>query len=323
MMVRCLLLFAALVVAGLCAPSTVNYVPMFDFDINLLRTDARLMVMHFVDGQWIPINVTDDDWAWMKDDPSYKKNPNLDFYRQYSDEEGYDTFKNQIIRAIQNPDNFGSAFLLWKNHVMHGVPFFMITARSHFPESMRDGMETLIRKTFNPSELDAMRQNFMDAGRIYGLEPTKGWWGEAYCNGDNIIRNFMYGCEFFSVSSPYWAFRNNCSKVEYCKAMVVRSLVPYAVAFERAAQARGESQLSVMSFYDDTKENVDAVEDEMKMLAVEHPEICFRVYDTHDTKKYVQIDINAACQGVDPGKDWQSSDFHSLHKNTAHVKLYH
>jgi len=313
---------AAVAAVAFCAPKTINYVPMFDFDVNLLRTDARLMVVHRVNDQWIPINVTDEEWAWMKNDPDYKKNPDMDFYRQDSDEEGYDTFKNQILRAIQNPNNFGSAYSLWKKHVVHGVPFFMITARSHFPASIRDGMEALIRHTFNENEMGELCRNFVQGGVMYDMIPDMGWWGEAYRDPDNIIRNYMYAGEYIAVSNQFWAFRHNCTKTEECKAVVVRSLVPYAVAFERYAKKHEKDQLSVMSFFDDTKENVVAVMNEMKLLALEHPEICFRIYDTHDPKQYSQIDINRACMGIEPGMDWQSAEFHNAFKNTAYFKLY-
>jgi len=317
-----LFVFAALVVLGLCAPKTINYVPMFDFDINLLHTDAKLMAVHRVNNQWVPVNVTDEEWAWMKDRPDYKKNPNMDFYRQDSDEEGYDTFKMQTLRAIQNPDNFGSAYPLWKSHVIHGVPFFIITARSHFPASIRDGMEVLIRRTFTQNEMEEMFKNIVEMGIIYGLSPVKGWWGEAYRDSDNILTNYLHGCEFIAVSSPYWAFRHNCTLTELCKALTVRNLVPYAQAFQRYAEEHSQEQLTVMSFFDDTKENVVAVMNEMKLLAVEHPEICFRVFDTHDTKQYVQYDINKACDGIEPGQDWQAKDFHAAHAKTLYVKLH-
>jgi len=304
---------------GLCAAMTINYIPMFDFDVNLLRTDARLMAMQLIDGEWVPINVTDEEWAQMKDKPNYKKNPNMDFYRQDSDEEGYDTFKSQVLRAINNPDNFGSAYPLWKKHVINGVPFFMITARSHFPGSIRDGMEALLRNTLTAEELDTMTQNFVEAGQQYGINPAKGWWGEAYRNSDNIIKNYLYGCEFYAVSGPFWSYRHDCNDTALCKAVVVRSLVPYALAFSR----HGEDQVSVMSFYDDTKENVVAVKNEMENLVQKYPQICFRVYDTHDTKKYIQFDIGKACDDIEPGFDWQSKDFHSLPFRTERVKLHH
>jgi len=314
---------SALVVVALCAPQTVNYVPMFDFDINLLRTDARLMAQHWENNEWVNINVTDDEWAVMQDDPNYRKNPNLDFYRQDSDEEGYDTFKNQILRAINNSDNFGSAYPFWKSHVLHGVPFFMITARSHFPASIHDGMETLLRTTLSNDEIEQLRNSFVEEGRRYGLRPDNGWWGESYASDrDNIIRNYLYACEFYAVSEVFWAFRHDCTKTELCKAVVVRSLVPYAVAFERAAKKRGENQISVMSFYDDTKENVVAVMSEMQDLAAVYPEICFRVFDTHDTKHATQYDVNDACKGIEPGQDWQAREFHSKLPNTDHVKMY-
>jgi len=309
-------------ITSLCTAKTINYVPMFDFDFNLLQTDARLMAMHYENGQWVPINVTDQEWAKMKDDPNYKKNPNMDFYRQYSDEEGYDTFKYQILRAINDPNNFGSAFPLWKKHVVNGVPFFIITARSHFPASIRSAMDTMIRRVLSTNELSDLERNFVKNGATYGLLADDGWWGEAYRNSDNILTNYLYGCDFFPVSQPFWAFRHNCSTTALCKAYVVRQLLPYALAFETNAKNRNEEQISVMSFFDDDKDNVNAVMDEMKLLAVERPEICFRVFDTHDRSQFAQYDINEACQGIEPGKDWQASYFHSLYKQAIHAKLY-
>ena len=77
-----------------------------------------------------------------------------------------------------------------------------------------------------------------------------------------------------------------------------------------------------MSLYDDDKNNVEAVAAEMEDLANEHPEICFRIFDTHDRRQYVQIDINKACDGIDPGNDWQAAHFHSVHPTSRSAKLY-
>jgi len=77
-----------------------------------------------------------------------------------------------------------------------------------------------------------------------------------------------------------------------------------------------------MSFFDDDKDNVVAVMNEMTLLATEHPEICFRVFDTHDKQQPVQYDVNEACHNVEPGKDWQAADFHKTLKNTRHILKY-
>ena len=266
--------------------------------------------------------MTDEEWQELRNDPAYQKNPNMDFYRQYGDEEGVDTFKKQILRALQNRNNLGSAYPLWKQHVLRGVPFFMITARSHFPASMRMGMEAFIRADFSEQELKTMRTNFVQSGTVYDLRADMGWWGEAYRDPNVVFQNYLHGCEFYPVSSPYWAFRHSCGSVAECKAFVVSELVPYALAFERDAQQRGEEQTTVMSFYDDDSSNVKAVMARMVQLAAEHPEICFRVYDTSNPKQAVQHDINRACDGLNPGADWQSAAFLRA-VNAAHRLAHH
>ena len=246
----------------------------------------------------------------------------MDFYRQYGDEEGADTFKRQILRALQNRNNLGAAYPLWKQHVLRGVPFFMITARSHFPASMRMGMEAFIRADFSESELATMRRSFVQSGTVYDLRADKGWWGEAYRDPNIVFENYLHGCEFYPVSSPFWAFRHSCGSVAECKAFVVAELVPYALAFGRAAQQHGEEQTTVMSFYDDDNSNVKAVMARMEQLAAAHPEICFRVYDTSNPQQAVQHDINRACDGLNPGADWQSAAFLRA-VNASHRLAYH
>jgi len=238
-------LFIVLGLVSLCLAKRIDYVPMFDFDVNLLTTDARLMAMQRINGNWVPVNLTDEEWSQVKDNPDFMKNPNMDFYRQYSDEDGYDTLKQQVLRAVDDPINFGSAFPLWKKHVMNAVPFFIITARSHFASSVRSAMETFIRKTLTNDEYSEMKNNFLKNSPIYDLSPAHGWWGEAYDNNsDNILKNYLYGCDFFPVSSPFWAFRHSCGDTAPCKAFVVRQLVPYALAFQdRAKKVAGRTDL--------------------------------------------------------------------------------
>ena len=48
---------ALLLVAVIGAAKTINYVPMFDFDANLLKTDAKVCIVHKEGNQWVPMNV--------------------------------------------------------------------------------------------------------------------------------------------------------------------------------------------------------------------------------------------------------------------------
>ena len=59
---------AALLVAAVAAVGaarTINYIPMFDFDANLLKTDAKVCIVHKEGNQWVPMNVC----------PSQQSNP--------------------------------------------------------------------------------------------------------------------------------------------------------------------------------------------------------------------------------------------------------
>ena len=262
--------------------------------------------------------MTEAEWQKHKNDPDYKANPDMDFYRQYSDEEGPETFKLQILRALRDRNNLGAAFPLWKQHVLRGVPFFMITARSHFPANMKLGMDAFVRATFTEQELAQARQSFKMTGETYGIPAAMGWWGEAYTDPNAVLANYFHGCEFHPVSSPFWAFRHNCSGVPACKAAAVTQMLPYALAF---GQHSSGAQTTVMSFYDDDKSNALAVQKRMVELAAQYPDICFRLYDTSDMTTAVQIDINDACNKIAPGADWQATAFHNNYKRSRHVSL--
>ena len=45
------------VVAAIGAAKTINYIPMFDFDANLLKTDAKVCIVHKEGNEWVPMNV--------------------------------------------------------------------------------------------------------------------------------------------------------------------------------------------------------------------------------------------------------------------------
>lgn len=306
--------------AALAATTTtgikVNYIPMFDYDGNLLTTDATVKLEHFENGVWVPRNLTTAEWAVVSEmnDTSYRESTLLDLYWDYSDKAGDDALELATLRAAQNESNFGPAYPFWRQHIINGIPYVMITARSHDPVNVKRAMEALMRKMLTSQEQHMLVKNFLsETAPIFGFDEREGWWKQYFSDERNVWNTYMRGCQFFSVSNEWLDSRSSCATSALCKAKTVKDLVANSIPYK----TRGEQpQVTVMSFYDDERPNINAVKNIMeKELAIAHPEICFRVYDTSDLKGPAkQIDINEACKNIPLGDDWQSQFFLSNYR---------
>lgn len=305
----CVILAAALaIVNGI----KVNYIPMFDYDGNLLTTDANLKVEHLENGVWVPRNISSAEWSAIvqANDTTYRESTIMDFYWDYSDKAGDDAFEIATLRAAENESNFGPAYPFWRQHILNGIPYSIITARSHDAVNVKRAMNALMRKVFTEEEQHMIVKNFLaGTAEIFGYYDKEGWWKSFFSKEENIWNTYMRGCQFFPVSNEWLEGRSECgSATGSCKAQTVKSLVANALPYK----TRGEQpQITVMSFFDDEQPNIEAVYAIMSTeLVVEHPEICFRVYDTSDLKGTAkQLDIGSACKDIPVGDDWQSQFF--------------
>ena len=306
--------------AALAATTTtgikVNYIPMFDYDGNLLTTDATVKLEHLEDGIWVQRNLTTAEWAAVSEanDTSYRESSVMDLYWDYSDKAGDDAFEIATLRAAENASNFGPAYPFWRQHILNGIPYVMITARSHDPVNIKRAMEALMRKVLTPQEQHTLVKNFLsETAPIFGFYDKEGWWKQFFSKEENVWNTYMRGCQFFAVSNEWMDARTNCATSALCKAKTVKDLVDNALAYKNHGE---QPQVTVMSFYDDERPNLVAVRNIMESeLALMHPEICFRIFDTSDLKGPAkQIDINEACKNIPVGDDWQSQFFLSHYK---------
>jgi hypothetical protein len=298
---------AVLVAAG----ATVNYVPLFDFDGNLVISGATVKLEHQdnLTGQWRAYNASVLEWylitmASEAVQKTYRPSPIMDIYYDFTDEAGDGVFTRQVELAVPNKKNLGPAYPLWKEHVVRGVPFSMLTARGHDAENIRNGMDRMIQLTLAPSEYAALLKNFVATTLPqFGYNLAYGWWGEYMAVPENVYRTYLRSCNFWGVGNPWLEHRLPCSPTSACKALVVKRSVEHALAFT--------SGTTVVSFYDDELPNIEAVKAMMKQyLAPAYPAICFRVYDTTNLAgAAVQNDLSAACAAIPPGDDWQSQSF--------------
>jgi len=313
-------LFAFVVCSVAIAADQVYYIPIFDFDVNLLKTDLKLMLEHYENGQWVPYNATEDEWAEIKKrgDQTYRKSTIMDFYRQSSDEEGDDTFPEQVKRALEDPSsNLGSGFPFWRQHVLNAVPFHVITARAHHPRNLQKGFEIFAEWAVPIETLpDKFFPNFRSfAAPLYGYDLRDGWYGELFRVPRNAFEAYLNMGTYTAVSEPVFLARHDCDSTEECKADVLSEIVTFSHAFPENAPV-------VVSFFDDDKNNVNAVMRRMKeQLGPQYPSFCFRIYDTSDRSQAKQIDITDPCKNIEPGLDWQARSFQKLF-NPKFIALY-
>jgi len=308
-----------LCVFAVVSSATLFYVPTFDFDGNLLETDGRFHVEHLSNGVWYPYNATLKEWAAIlaRGDKTYRVSQVMDYNRDFSDENGWDNFEHQVERAVPNKTCYGSAFSILRAHIQHGNYFHIITARKHFSSSIELAMRKFIESSLEENDFKLLQKSYLAyTAPLYNINTNKGWYGERVSTVKGTYEMYLRGCEFYGVGEPSWYARRQCNKTNECKALVVESLTENVDLFIK------KGAYAVVSFSDDEEPNLSAVKEKMmNKLAVERPNVCFRVYDTSDMKKAKQININKACEDIPLDEDYESKSFLSAF-NGEIVKAY-
>jgi len=299
--------FTLLVLLSTVASATVFYVPMFDFDGNLLETDGRFHIEHLVNNVWVPYNATLKEWADIqaRGDKNYRVSPVMDCNRDFSDELGFDNFYNQVGRAVKDQNNYGSAYPILKAHIQHGMYCYVITARKHFASSLSSGVRSFLEASLAKDDYKKLQKAFISTtAPMYRINTKPGWYGERLQTPESTFDFYLRGCDFYGVGEPSWYARQSCNKSNECKASMVEELTKYSILFTK------NNYTTVVSFLDDEEPNLSAVKDKMtKVLVSQYPKVCFRIYDTSNKKQAKMININDVCKKVPQNEDYEARIF--------------
>ncbi|MCS6770477.1 MAG: hypothetical protein NZ740_00445 [Kiritimatiellae bacterium] len=263
---------------------------MFDWDDNILHMPTRIHLEKKTPRGWIPWDVSTAEFARIRRTMKNCRPLGNDWDRAFSDfydigSRGAEAFLDDTRKALQ-PIIEGRAkgapsFRKFRNALVEGRLFAIITARSHSAASIRQGVEYFIEHVLTPKEKKKMIDNlrgyiaYFD-GDPYGLSDSE------------VLKQYLDLCRYRGVTSPEFQELmghrlSGAESPEKAKQAAIREFVEHAMSLLRG---RRRAERVSIGFSDDDRHNLEAVEQFIRAeLAREYPGVKFVVYDTSDPRR--------------------------------------
>lgn len=251
-----------------------NKAYIFDWDDNVLYMDTKVLMERIVDDKWKHVRVSTSKFAKIRKDPNYrpyKNNFQISFV-EFTDfgSRGSNAFLHDVNIAIDKK-KFGPSFNDFKECIISGSPFAIVTARGHSKSVIKEAIKHLIHKCFNEEDRELMYMNHLSKiNEVLGI---------SIFTLATLIDRYLEDCQYMCVTSP--EFISDIQKadlsIEDYKALALKMVINKMI---------NQCDISSIGFSDDDICNVHTVqksiEDEIK---AEFPDIDFAIYDTSKKKK--------------------------------------
>jgi len=241
----------------------------FDWDDNILIMPTRIYLEYNLNnvGVWAPVSVSTEQFRSIRHKlGSEFRYPNNDILQAFKDFRDYDAFINDTKNALSH-NRLGPSFQKFREALISGSDFSIITARSNPPQAIKEGIKIIINNALSFTERKEMEKN------LNGL----------------TIDEYLNLQDYHPVSSVEFANQFGLdvsgTKPEEGKKIAFKSFVDRVV--NQISKIKDDEEFEGISvgFSDDDESNVEVIEDlirnELKNL---YPEINFIIYDTSDPK---------------------------------------
>ena len=241
----------------------------FDWDDNILIMPTRIHLDYRVGNTdaYVPVSVSTEQFRSVRHKLGNEfRYLNNDITQSFKDFRDYDAFIEDTKRALYQ-NKMGPSFQKFKEALISGSDFSIITARSNPPQAIKEGIKVIINNAFSHVEREEMEKN------LNGLS----------------IDEYLNLQDYHPVSSSEFAKQFGLESVgtspEEGKKIAFKSFVDRVVQQISKIKNNDDFEGISVGFSDDDLGNVEVVEDlirdELKNL---YPEINFIVYDTSDPK---------------------------------------
>lgn len=260
---------------------------MFDWDDNILHMPTAIHMERQTAEGWQPVRVSTAEFAEIRRETEHYRPLGGDWDRAFveffdSGVRGEDTFVEDTRRALEsilrNETEGAPSFHRFKQALIRGSLFAIITARAHSARAIRRGVECFIEMALSAGERLEMIKNLRRFIRLFGEDGTLLTDGE-------VLARYLDLNRYRGVSSPEFQqimgrARAGADSPEEAKQFAVKDFVTHVINILRV---RGVEASVSIGFSDDDSRNVAAVIDYLnEELARELPDVRFVVYDTSD-----------------------------------------
>lgn len=263
---------------------------MFDWDDNILHMPTRIHLERKTGSGWEPYDVSTAEFARIRRDTENYRPREGDWDKAFVDfydvgEKGEDVFledtKIALAPVISGEKKGAPSFEPFKQALIEGRLFAIITARSHSSRAIRKGVEYFIRNVLTDVERSRMVENLK-----YYIRRFEGRLPEM--TDDEVMSNYLNLNKYHGVTSPEFEKImgrkvSGSESPEHAKQLAIKDFVQHVIALIRGVGVREPISIG---FSDDDQKNVQAVESFIQEeLRKEFPHIKFVVYDTSDSSR--------------------------------------
>jgi len=252
---------------------------VFDWDDNILYMPTTIKMDVSTSGGWEPIDVSTEDYSKVRTDSNYRlrdNDPNIAF-KDFRDSK---SFIRDIKKALENK-MFAPSYDKFKEALIFANPFGVNTARSHKPQTLRDGVKFFIDKTFTEEEKEKMVSNIKK--NVRSIKDL---------NDEQTIDFYLDEMgEYYPVSSKEFGQRFGidtsltASNPEHAKKIAIEHFIKKVFDNVKTLVNSDYKKMS-LGFSDDDVRNIRSmelfIEEELNKM---YPEFHFVVYDTSEKGK--------------------------------------
>lgn len=263
---------------------------IFDWDDNILHMPTHIhLERKLQDGSWVPHLVSTSLFAVIRSDHINYRPPDGDWakaFREFRDFGSTDesTFLKDAGTAIDAllkgetapPPSFNT----FKNSLIEGRIFAIVTARGHRSETLKRGVELFIERVLTPEERAAMISNLR--GYVVSFD---GPLANESMTDRQILDYYLSLNKYHAVTSPQFEqlAEGKVPDINHSEARKQFAIRDFLEHLFKIIERLGVHKPISVGFSDDDPANVRAVEEYIRFeLAQRFPSVRFVVYDTSD-----------------------------------------
>jgi hypothetical protein len=265
---------------------------IFDWDDNILHMPTKIhLERRQPDGSWELTKVSTSTFALIRNDTENYRPPGNNWensFQEFRDLEGSteNSFlahtRDALAPIISGEEDGAPSFHRFKDAVIEGRLFAIVTARGHAPETICKGVEYFIEYVLSEEERQTMLSNLRGYMAYFNEY-------EYPMSHEEVLANYLRINRFYGVTSPSFLQRlehsseeetSGAENPEIAKQLAIKDFVGHVL---KIIHTSGIEKPISFGFSDDDPRNVSAVEDYIhRRLAHEFPGVKFVVYDTSD-----------------------------------------
>jgi hypothetical protein len=261
---------------------------IFDWDDNIFHMPTKIHMERLTeDGTWAPHVVPTALFSVIRKDRAHYRPPNGNWeeaFREFRDididnENVFLRDTREVInKVVRGATPAGPSFTTFKQALVEGRLFAIVTARGHSPAVIRQAVRYFIQTVLSASERATMLSNLR--GYAACFDPQRRFASDADVLAYYLDHNKYHGVMSLEFRRMIGSEQTASPDTEERKQFAIRDFVEHVI---RIARERGLDKPISVGFSDDDEGNVVAVENYIRAaLAEEFPGVKFVVYYTSD-----------------------------------------